>query len=172
MLHWATILSWQFCWQPELNDNPVSPHLSVLTFSLKIIFIWYLIQSHLWRECGEYITIMWKLSFFWSHIKFSQLVKQYVGRYQVLRIKMLIKIVYFCFSFTENERALDPEEKPHQFTEHNSPKPLIFLRMKVSLLITQLHRSQYIVNCVIHNYSLLSLKAFSTRYISMYCIIM
>ncbi|XP_020604326.1 diacylglycerol kinase theta-like isoform X2 [Orbicella faveolata] len=30
----------------------------------------------------------------------------------------------------ENERALDPEEKPHQFTEHNSSKPLIFLRMK------------------------------------------
>ncbi|KAJ7358720.1 hypothetical protein OS493_022164 [Desmophyllum pertusum] len=30
----------------------------------------------------------------------------------------------------ENERALDPEEKPHQFTENNSEKPLIFLRMK------------------------------------------
>lgn len=30
----------------------------------------------------------------------------------------------------ENERALDPDEKPHQFTENNSPKPLIFLRMK------------------------------------------
>ncbi|XP_078382985.1 diacylglycerol kinase theta-like isoform X2 [Oculina patagonica] len=30
----------------------------------------------------------------------------------------------------ENERALDPEEKPHQFTENNSSKPLIFLRMK------------------------------------------
>ncbi|XP_027044816.1 diacylglycerol kinase theta-like isoform X2 [Pocillopora damicornis] len=30
----------------------------------------------------------------------------------------------------ENERVLDPEEKPHQFTGRNSSKPLIFLRMK------------------------------------------
>ena len=37
------------------------------------------------------------------------------------------------FLFKENERALDPEEKPHQFTENNSSKPLIFLRMKVGL---------------------------------------
>ena len=63
---------------------------------------------------------------------------------------MLIKMIYFCFSSTENERALDPEEKPHQFTEHNSPKPLIFLRMKVSLLLTQLHRFQY--NTIIQVY--------------------
>ena len=41
---------------------------------------------------------------------------------------------FFCLSYPENERALDPEEKPHQFTEHNSSKPLIFLRMKASLL--------------------------------------
>jgi len=58
---------------------------------------------------------------------------------------MLIKMIYFCFSFTENERALDPEEKPHQFTEHSSSKPLIFLRMKVSLLVTQLLRFQHII---------------------------
>lgn len=32
----------------------------------------------------------------------------------------------------ENERALDPDERPHQFTEYNSTKPLIFLRMKSS----------------------------------------
>ena len=54
-------------------------------------------------------------------------------------------IYLICFSSTENERALDPEEKPHQFTEHNSPKPLIFLRMKVSLVVIQLHRFQYII---------------------------
>lgn len=30
----------------------------------------------------------------------------------------------------DNERALDPEEKPHQFVERNSSKPLIFLQMK------------------------------------------
>ncbi|PFX14998.1 Diacylglycerol kinase theta [Stylophora pistillata] len=30
----------------------------------------------------------------------------------------------------ENKRALDPEEKPHQFVERNSSKPLIILRMK------------------------------------------
>ncbi|XP_068736366.1 diacylglycerol kinase theta-like isoform X2 [Montipora capricornis] len=30
----------------------------------------------------------------------------------------------------ENERPLNPEEKPHQFTENSSSKPLIFLRMK------------------------------------------
>jgi len=60
---------------------------------------------------------------------------------------MLVNIIYVCLSFTENERALDPEEKPHQFTEHNSSKPLIFLRMKVSLPVLQLHRFQY-NNCV------------------------
>ena len=58
-------------------------------------------------------------------------MKQEVGR--DFRFKMLVNIIYICLSFTENERALDPEEKPHQFTEHNSSKPLIFLRMKVSL---------------------------------------
>ncbi|XP_067048570.1 diacylglycerol kinase theta-like isoform X1 [Acropora muricata] len=30
----------------------------------------------------------------------------------------------------ETERPLDPEEKPHQFAENSSSKPLIFLRMK------------------------------------------
>ncbi|PFX11388.1 hypothetical protein AWC38_SpisGene24911, partial [Stylophora pistillata] len=30
----------------------------------------------------------------------------------------------------ENERALDPEEKRHQFVERNSSKPLIFLQLK------------------------------------------
>jgi len=32
--------------------------------------------------------------------------------------------------FKETERPLDPEEKPHQFAENSSSKPLIFLRMK------------------------------------------
>ena len=54
----------------------------------------------------------------------------------------MVNIISICFSFPENERALDPEEKPHQFTERNSSKPLIFLRMKVSLLWMGLHGFQ------------------------------
>ena len=54
-----------------------------------------------------------------------------VGFVQLICRRHFNHFLYVCFSLKENERALDPDEKPHQFTENNSPKPLIFLRMKV-----------------------------------------
>lgn len=43
-------------------------------------------------------------------------------------------VLFLSLPVKENERVLDPEEKPHQFTGRNSSKPLIFLRMKVGLM--------------------------------------
>ena len=43
-------------------------------------------------------------------------------------------LLFLSLPVKENERVLDPEEKPHQFTGRNSSKPLIFLRMKVGLM--------------------------------------